>query len=58
LRCLSGEADGPCKDVILSLPGGREPTLTAPSAGPASDAATALSQCSQPPTGLCASECS
>jgi hypothetical protein len=57
LRCLSGEANGPCKDVILNAPGGRAPSLDNPSAGPASDAAVALSSCTEPPAGVCSSEC-
>src|SRR5690349_15985063 len=48
LRCLAGEANGPCKDVILSAPGGRSPTLDDPSGGPAADAAVALGACTQP----------
>ena len=58
LRCLSGAANGPCMDVILSAPGGRSPTLADPSAGPASDAAVALGECAEPPSGACATECS
>jgi hypothetical protein len=58
LRCLSGAADGPCKDVILSAPGGRSPTLDNTSAGPAADAAVALGACTEPPSGVCAPECS
>jgi hypothetical protein len=57
LRCLSGESNGPCKDVILNAPGGRTPSLDNPSAGPASDAAVALSSCTEPPAGVCSTEC-
>ena len=56
LRCLSGDASGPCLDVIVGAPLGRMPTLDNPSAGPASDAAVALSACAEPP-GSCADEC-
>jgi hypothetical protein len=56
LRCLAGEANGPCKDVIVGAPLGRVPTLNNPSAGPASDAAVALSACAEP-SGTCAAEC-
>jgi hypothetical protein len=56
LRCLSGEASGPCKDVIVGAPLGRMPTLDNPSAGPASDAAVALAACTEP-SGSCATEC-
>jgi hypothetical protein len=45
LSCAGGQADGPCKSVILAAPGGHMPT---PSAGPASDAAVAISACIQP----------
>lgn len=45
--CLQGNANGPCKAVVLAAPGGREPTLTNPSAGPATDAAVALSECAE-----------
>lgn len=47
LRCAAGEGDGPCKEVVLAAPGGREPTLEGPSAGPASDAAESLGECLQ-----------
>lgn len=56
LRCATGEADGPCRDVMLSAPSGRIPTIANPSAGPASDAAVAVSTCingSSQCTGLC-----
>ena len=58
LRCLSGAANGPCKEVISSAPGGRSPTLDNPSAGPAADAAVALGACTEPPSGVCAPDCS
>lgn len=44
-RCFNGGADGPCKDVVLAAPGGREPTLSDPSGGPASDAALEVGEC-------------
>lgn len=45
LRCATGQADGPCRDVMLNAPSGRIPTIANPSAGPASDAAVAISTC-------------
>jgi hypothetical protein len=57
LACANGEANGPCKAAILDAPGGRVPTLLSPSAGPASDAALAISRCEQ--SGQpCAQACS
>jgi len=57
VACVNGEADGPCKAAILDAPGGRVPTLLSPSAGPASDAAVAISRCEQ--SGQpCAEACS
>jgi hypothetical protein len=44
-RCFNGGGDGPCKDVVLAAPGGREPTLNDPSGGPASDAALEVGEC-------------
>lgn len=44
-RCFAGGADGPCKEAVLSAPGGREPTISDPSGGPASDAALAVGEC-------------
>jgi hypothetical protein len=41
----SGQADGPCVDATLAAPGSRLPTLANPSAGPASDAALELANC-------------
>lgn len=55
--CLGGQSDGPCKATILAAPGGRAPTLSAPSAGPASDAALAIGDCGQPGKA-CAAACS
>ena len=57
LRCATGGGNGPCKDAIVKAPSGREPTLDNPSAGPASDAAVALSGCMEPPAGPCATQC-
>jgi hypothetical protein len=48
VSCAAGQADGPCKSSIVDAPGGKVPTLLDPSAGPASDAAIAIAQCSQP----------
>ena len=57
IACANGEANGPCKAAILDAPGGRVPTLISPSAGPASDAAVAISLCEQ--SGQpCAQACS
>lgn len=56
LACAAGQSDGPCKAVILGAPGGREPTLISPSAGPASDAAVAIAACMEP-GGSCAAAC-
>jgi hypothetical protein len=57
VACANGEANGPCKAAILDAPGGRVPTLIRPSAGPASDAAVAISLCQQ--SGQpCAQACS
>jgi hypothetical protein len=44
-ECFRGEANGPCKDVVLAAPGGREPTVANPSGGPASDAALDVADC-------------
>jgi hypothetical protein len=53
LSCAAGQANGPCKSVILDAPGGHLPN---PSAGPASDAAIAISACAQT-DGPCATPC-
>jgi hypothetical protein len=42
-----GGGNGPCKEVILSAPGGKPPNLAQPSAGPASDALAGLATCLQ-----------
>jgi len=47
LACSGGQSDGPCKSVFLAAPGAHEPSLMAPSAGPASDAALAVGTCAQ-----------
>ncbi len=57
LACAGGQSDGPCKSAILAAPGSREPSLVDPSAGPASDAAIAISTCTQPGAS-CAESCS
>lgn len=56
LACAGGQSDGPCKSAILAAPGSREPSLLDPSAGPASDAAVAISTCTQPGAS-CAEAC-
>jgi hypothetical protein len=55
-ECLAGQSDGPCKDVILNAPGGHEPSLVQPSAGPASDAAIDVGLCAIS-GGPCATDC-
>jgi hypothetical protein len=55
-ECLAGQSDGPCKDVMLSAPGGHEPSATNVSAGPATDAALAVGLCAVS-GGPCANEC-
>jgi hypothetical protein len=40
-----GAGNGPCRDQVLSAPGGRQPDLVNLSAGPASDSAIAVSTC-------------
>jgi hypothetical protein len=47
LACSGGQSDGPCKPVFLAVPGGHEPSLANPSAGPASDAALSVANCTQ-----------
>ncbi len=44
--CAAGQGNGPCRDAVLSAPGGRRPDILNPSGGPASDAALAVSDCS------------
>ncbi len=44
-RCLAGQGNGPCMGAFLDAPGGREPTLTNPSGGPAADAASDVADC-------------
>jgi hypothetical protein len=44
-RCFAGNGNGPCKDVVLAAPGGKEPSLNDPSGGPASDAALDVGDC-------------
>lgn len=56
LGCANGQANGPCRDIILSAPGARKPTLSDQSAGPAADAAIAVATCgAQTDTGCTAS---
>jgi hypothetical protein len=43
--CVRGNGNGPCKAVVLAAPGGKEPSLADPSAGPASDAAVGVADC-------------
>jgi hypothetical protein len=45
--CVAGRANGPCKEAVLAAPAGRQPTLTNPSGGPASDAALGVAQCAE-----------
>ena len=54
--CANDGGNGPCKEAILNAPGGKAPTLLQPSAGPASDAVTALATCMQG-TSTCGSVC-
>jgi hypothetical protein len=54
--CANGGGNGPCKEAILSAPGGKAPTLAQPSGGPASDAVAALATCMQGPS-TCGSVC-
>jgi hypothetical protein len=44
-ECVRGEANGPCRDVVLAAPGGKAPTIVDASGGPASDAALGVSDC-------------
>ena len=44
-ECVRGEANGPCQEVVLAAPGGKAPSITDPSGGPASDAALNVSDC-------------
>jgi hypothetical protein len=56
VACSSGQSNGPCKATILQAPGSSEPTLVHQSAGPASDAALAIADCTQvgrPCAGAC-----
>lgn len=58
VACVGGQSNGPCKDLILSAPGSRVPSVINPSAGPASDAAVAISTCAgmgQPCAEACGS---
>jgi hypothetical protein len=57
LSCAAGTANGPCRDVILSAPGGRKPTVTNQSAGPAADAATAVGNCGSKADTGCTASC-
>lgn len=44
-ECVRGEANGPCQEVVLAAPGGKAPSISDPSGGPASDAALNVSDC-------------
>jgi hypothetical protein len=57
LRCAEGRADGPCRDTMVNAPSGRVPTAANPSAGPASDAAVAISTCLNRPGSRCLDIC-
>jgi len=46
-ECLAGDARGPCREAVLAAPGGKAPSLTDPSAGPASDAALRVADCAE-----------
>jgi hypothetical protein len=54
--CLTGQSDGPCKDVILNAPGGHEPSAQDISAGPAATAALDVGLCALS-GGACATQC-
>lgn len=54
--CLAGDAQGPCRDVVLRAPGASAPTLQDPSAGPASDASLQVADCAQA-RGTCRDFC-
>jgi hypothetical protein len=56
ISCAAGQSNGPCKPTILNAPGSMVPTLLNPSAGPASDAAVAISECMRPGQS-CAAAC-
>jgi hypothetical protein len=57
--CANDGGNGPCKETVLNAPGGKAPTLLQPSAGPASDAVTALAECMEGTSGTstCGSVC-
>jgi hypothetical protein len=55
-ECIRGEADGPCKDIVLAAPGGKAPSLEDGSGGPASDAALGVSDCAEE-EDVCGAEC-
>jgi hypothetical protein len=58
LTCATtSQANGPCTTVTRNAPGYRQPTLLSPSAGPASDAAQVLAECSSRSTA-CTAACS
>jgi hypothetical protein len=57
IDCAGGRGNGKCKQVVLDAPGGRTPTLTNLSAGPAADAAAALAACADPDGGPCGKAC-
>jgi hypothetical protein len=44
-ECVRGDANGPCQEAVLAAPGGKAPSITDPSGGPASDAALNVSDC-------------
>jgi hypothetical protein len=44
-ECLRGDGNGPCKELVLAAPGGKEPSLLSPSGGPATDAALRVADC-------------
>jgi hypothetical protein len=45
LLCSTGQANGPCRDVMLAAPGSHPPSIADPNAGPASVAARSVGAC-------------
>lgn len=45
LCSATGQANGPCRDVMLTAPGGHPPSLSDPSVGPAAAAASEVGTC-------------
>ena len=57
VTCALGQAAGPCRDAMVRAPSGRIPTIANPSAGPASDAAVAISTCLDNDATECKAAC-